>query len=82
MKLSMILLSTVLAFGTPALAQSGTTSGQSVPPVGSVTAPSVGSYYWLVGTTNLVPTWNNTTRSVVTSGVPTISGGRPAGMGR
>ncbi len=35
-------------------------SGQSV---GTVTAPSVGSYNWpSVGVTNSVPTWSNTTR--------------------
>ena len=34
------------------------TSGLSV---GTVTAPSVGSYYWpSVGVTNAVPTWSNT----------------------
>ena len=34
------------------------TSGQSI---GTVTAPSVGSYYWpSVGVTNAVPTWRNT----------------------
>ena len=48
-------------------AQSGTyrtsgTFGTSVTRVGTVTAPSVGSYYWpSVGTTNAVPTWSNTT---------------------
>jgi hypothetical protein len=44
--------------------QSGTygTSGISV---GTVTAPSVGSYYWpSVGVTNAVPTWSNTTPPV------------------
>ncbi|OKO84896.1 hypothetical protein AC629_20215 [Bradyrhizobium sp. NAS80.1] len=35
-------------------------SGQSV---GTVTAPSIGSYNWpSVGVTNAVPTWSNTTR--------------------
>ncbi|RXH21305.1 hypothetical protein XH99_23855 [Bradyrhizobium nanningense] len=35
-------------------------SGQSV---GTVTAPSIGSYNWpSVGVTNSVPTWSNTTR--------------------
>jgi hypothetical protein len=34
------------------------TSGTSV---GTVTAPSIGSYYWpSVGVTNAVPTWSNT----------------------
>lgn len=38
------------------------TSGTSV---GTVTAPSVGSYYWpSVGVTNAVPTWSNTTLPV------------------
>jgi hypothetical protein len=44
--------------------QSGTygTSGTSV---GTVTAPSVGSYNWpSVGVTNAVPTWNNTNPAV------------------
>ena len=49
-------------FGTAGMSttQSGTygTSGTSV---GTVTAPSVGSYYWpSVGVTNAVPTWSNT----------------------
>ena len=63
MKLATLALATALALsGTAALAQSGTSFGQSVPPVGTVTAPSVGSYYWPpVGTTNAVPTWSNTT---------------------
>jgi hypothetical protein len=38
-----------------------TTYGTSGNPVGTVTAPSVGSYYWpSVGVTNAVPTWSNT----------------------
>ena len=41
------------------------TYGTSGNPVGSVTAPSVGSYYWpSVGVTNAVPTWSNTTPPV------------------
>jgi hypothetical protein len=37
------------------------TYGSSGHPVGTVTAPSVGSYNWpAVGVTNAVPTWNNT----------------------
>jgi hypothetical protein len=37
------------------------TYGTSGNPVGTVTAPSVGSYYWpSVGVTNAVPTWSNT----------------------
>lgn len=35
--------------------------GASGLPIGTVTAPSVGSYYWpSVGVTNAVPTWSNT----------------------
>jgi hypothetical protein len=35
--------------------------GSSGPAIGTVTAPSVGSYYWpSVGVTNAVPTWKNT----------------------
>jgi hypothetical protein len=35
--------------------------GASGNPVGTVTAPSVGSYNWpSVGVTNAVPTWSNT----------------------
>lgn len=38
-----------------------TTFGTSGRPIGTVTAPSVGSYYWpSVGVTNAVPTWSNT----------------------
>jgi hypothetical protein len=49
-------------YGTAGMSttQSGTygTSGTSV---GTVTAPSVGSYNWpSVGVTNAVPTWSNT----------------------
>jgi hypothetical protein len=37
------------------------TYGTSGRPIGTVTAPSVGSYYWpSVGVTNAVPTWSNT----------------------
>lgn len=37
------------------------TYGTSGNPIGTVTAPSVGSYYWpSVGVTNAVPTWSNT----------------------
>jgi hypothetical protein len=54
------------AYGTSGISttRSGTygTSGTSV---GTVTAPSVGSYYWpSVGVTNAVPTWSNTTPPV------------------
>lgn len=39
--------------------------GRSGSPVGTVTAPSVGSYNWpSVGVTNAVPTWNNTNPGV------------------
>jgi hypothetical protein len=39
--------------------------GTSGNPVGTVTAPSVGSYSWpSVGVTNAVPTWSNTTPPV------------------
>ena len=45
--------------GAPA-AQPRASSGQTV---GTVTAPSVGSYNWpSVGVTNSAPTWSNTTR--------------------
>jgi hypothetical protein len=78
MKLATIALATALALtGTAAFAQSGTTFGQSVPPVGTVTAPSVGSYSWpSVGTTTAVPTWGNTTpqaRSGFVSSAPTTA---------
>jgi hypothetical protein len=37
------------------------TYGSSGNPVGTVTAPSIGSYNWpSVGVTNAVPTWSNT----------------------
>jgi hypothetical protein len=46
--------------GVPAAAPR-TTFGTSGSPIGTVTAPSVGSYYWpSVGVTNAVPTWSNT----------------------
>jgi len=39
--------------------------GTSGNPVGTVTAPSIGSYSWpSVGVTNAVPTWSNTTPAV------------------
>lgn len=55
-------VSAVQSYGTPgpSTTQPGTygTSGTSV---GTVTAPSVGSYSWpSVGVTNAVPTWSNT----------------------
>jgi hypothetical protein len=41
-------------------AQSGS-YGASGTSIGTVTAPSIGSYYWpSVGVTNAVPTWSNT----------------------
>lgn len=48
--------------GVPATQPRGPygSSGQTV---GTVTAPSIGSYNWpSVGVTNSVPTWSNTTR--------------------
>ena len=60
MKLTTIALATAFALSTITLAQAGT-YGQSGTPVGSVVAPSVGSYYWpSVGSTLAVPTWSNT----------------------
>ncbi|MCK1595184.1 hypothetical protein [Bradyrhizobium sp. 164] len=48
--------------GTPS-AQPSASYGSSGQTVGTVTAPSVGSYNWpSVGVTNSVPTWSNTTR--------------------
>lgn len=48
--------------GSPA-AQPRSAYGSSGQTVGTVTAPSVGSYNWpSVGVTNSVPTWSNTTR--------------------
>ncbi|WP_042335836.1 hypothetical protein [Bradyrhizobium sp. DOA9] len=48
--------------GAPA-AQPRASYGTSGQTVGTVTAPSVGSYNWpSVGVTNSVPTWSNTTR--------------------
>jgi hypothetical protein len=39
------------------------TYGSSGQTVGTVTAPSIGTYNWpSVGVTNAVPTWSNTTR--------------------
>lgn len=50
--------------GAPAsAAQPRASYGSSGQPVGTVTAPSIGSYNWpSVGVTNSVPTWSNTTR--------------------
>ncbi|WBL79579.1 hypothetical protein I3J27_03890 [Bradyrhizobium xenonodulans] len=48
--------------GSPA-AQPGASYGSSGSTVGTVTAPSIGTYNWpSVGVTNSVPTWSNTTR--------------------
>ncbi|MCP3392978.1 hypothetical protein NLM27_29950 [Bradyrhizobium sp. CCGB12] len=48
--------------GAPA-AQPRASYGSSGQTVGTVTAPSVGSYNWpSVGVTNSTPTWSNTTR--------------------
>lgn len=46
--------------GSPA-AQPGASYGSSGQTVGTVTAPSIGTYNWpSVGVTNSVPTWSNT----------------------
>ena len=83
MKLGLLTLALVLP-ATTALAQSGTGYGQSVPPIGTVTAPSVGSYNWpSVGTTNAVPTWSNTTPQARSGFVPTTPpAAAPVGSGR
>ncbi|MBR1131443.1 hypothetical protein [Bradyrhizobium iriomotense] len=48
--------------GAP-IAQPRAAYGSSGQTVGTVTAPSIGSYNWpSVGVTNAVPTWSNTTR--------------------
>ncbi|WP_074123035.1 hypothetical protein [Bradyrhizobium sp. AS23.2] len=48
--------------GSPAV-QPRASYGSSGQSVGTVTAPSIGSYNWpSVGVTNAVPTWSNTTR--------------------
>ncbi|MBR0810165.1 MULTISPECIES: hypothetical protein [Bradyrhizobium] len=48
--------------GAPA-AQPRASYGSSGQSVGTVTAPSIGSYNWpSVGVTNSAPTWSNTTR--------------------
>jgi hypothetical protein len=72
MKLATIALATALALSSTAvLAQSGTTYGQPGASIGTVTAPSVGSYYWpSVGTTNAVPTWSNTGPRVSSAPAP------------
>jgi hypothetical protein len=85
MKLTTIALATAFAVSITAVkAQSGTTYGQSGVSIGTVTAPSVGSYYWpSVGTTNAVPTWSNTGPGVSSTpapGAPTI-GAAPLSSG-
>jgi hypothetical protein len=79
MKPTLIALAAALALSsTAALAQPGATYGQSGTSVGTVTAPSVGSYYWpSVGTTNAIPSWSNTmpdvrSGSAPSPGAPTI----------
>ncbi|MGY4627927.1 hypothetical protein [Bradyrhizobium sp. USDA 4486] len=48
--------------GAP-VAQPRASYGSSGQTVGTVTAPSIGTYNWpSVGVTNSVPTWSNTTR--------------------
>ncbi len=55
-------VSTLPAYGTSgSLTTQPHTYGSSGASIGTVTAPSVGSYYWpSVGVTNAVPTWSNT----------------------
>ena len=77
MKLATTALAAAFALlSTAALAQTGTTYGQSGASIGTVTAPSIGSYNWpSVGTTNAVPTWSNTmppVRSAPAPSAPTI----------
>jgi hypothetical protein len=48
-------------YGTAGISTTRGTYGSSGASVGTVTAPSIGSYNWpSVGVTNAVPTWNNT----------------------
>jgi len=50
-------------YGASPAAQPRAPYGSSGQTVGTVTAPSIGSYNWpSVGVTNSVPTWSNTTR--------------------
>ena len=52
-------------YGTAGISTTHGAYGTSGTSVGTVTAPSVGSYYWpSVGVTNAVPTWSNTTPAV------------------
>ena len=56
-------VSTAQSFGPSGLptARQSNTFGTSGTPVGTVTAPSIGTYSWpSVGVTNAVPTWSNT----------------------
>jgi hypothetical protein len=81
MKLTTMALATAFALSSTAALAQGTTYGTSVARVGTVTAPSVGSYAFpTVGTTNTVPTWGNTGPSTPTPGAPTI-GSAPFGSG-
>jgi hypothetical protein len=81
MKLTTIALATAFALSSTAALAQGTSYGTSVARVGTVTAPSVGSYTWSsVGTTNAVPTWSNTGPSTPAPGAPTI-GTAPIGSG-
>ena len=61
MKLTIIALATAFTLtSTFALAQSTRAGSTQAGRIGSVVAPSVGSYQHPVGTTNVVPTWRNT----------------------
>ena len=55
-------VSAMQSYGTPGLSTTQPKSyGTSGTSIGTVTAPSVGSYSWpSVGVTNAVPTWSNT----------------------
>ena len=57
--ISTVQTATYVAAGTRTT-QSGAYGASGIP-IGTVTAPSVGSYSWpSVGVTNAVPTWSNT----------------------
>ena len=48
-------------YGAAGMSTTHSAYGTSGTSIGTVTAPSVGSYYWpSVGVTNAVPTWCNT----------------------
>jgi hypothetical protein len=52
-------------YGTAGMSTTHGAYGTSGTSVGTVTAPSVGSYNWpSVGVTNAVPTWSNTNPAV------------------